>query len=409
MAFKGSKLYTFVNRIVKILDPKDYSDEIIKYDIDNKFPQNLILQTSESGTATSCIEALNQYAYADGLVDETQGKMMVNKTQTLNDLIEDIIQQAVLFQGVALHIMRDGSGKIIETKTVDFENCRKTKDYIVYNPTLSGTFDKSKDVKHPFFKGAKIDTDQLAEIVSFKNKDDKTVGEILYYYKRKPGQPIYPIPTFFSAISDINADAENSKFELESVNNSFITSGVLTLIGDIDDETEDEHGNTEWDNYNENLNNFTGNQKDGQGETGRQKLLVLHAKTKEEVPDYKAVSNEGQFNAIDKSTPRVAEKVARAFGVPPFLIGLGGNVGFATNIIADNITLFNNRITKIQKLALNPIKMCYPELQKLELTQLNPIKNIPSEVLAKLTDDELRALAGYKPKTITDVVQSVNN
>ena len=88
--------------------------------------------------------------------------------------------------------------------------------------------------------------------------------------------------------------------------------------------------------------------------------------------------------------------MARAFGVPTFIIGLGGNVGFATNIVADNITLFNNRINKIQINTVSPLKMCFPD-KDFTMTQLTPIKNIDPNLLEVLTPNEKRELLGYKP------------
>jgi len=404
-----SKLYTFVNRVVTIKSDINYG-EIIKYDTDNKFPQNLVNQIRESGTATSCVEALNQYTFAEGLVDKELGNTLVNDTQTFNDLIEDIIQQLVVFEGDTLHISRDSSGNPISIKVIPFENTRKLEgECLVYNHTLSSRYDSSKDCKYPPFKGAKINQNDLSEILQFKNKEGEPVGEILYFFKRKPLQYIYPIPSYYSSISDIDTDAENSKYELESVTNSFLPSGIFTIVGEVDDESKDEHGKTEWDDYNDTLEAFTGNKKDIKGETGRQKLAVFHAKTKEEIPTYQQINNEGILTAIDLSTIRVANKVTRAFGVPPFIIGLGGNVGFATNIISDNITLFNNRITKIQKLVSTQLNMIFPD-KDFTMTQLTPIKYLDPSILAVLTPDEKRELAGYKPLNInTNVLPTVNN
>lgn len=404
-----SKLYTFVNRIVTIKSDINYG-EIIKYDSDNKFPQNLVNQLRESGTATSCIEALNQYTFAEGLVDKDLGKTLINETQTFNELIEDIIQQLTIFEGSSLHVSRDSAGNIIALKVIPFENVRKLEgECLVYNHTFSTRYDFSKECKYPPFKGAKITSQDLSEISTFKNEEGEPVGEILYYFKRKPLQYIYPIPSYYSAISDIDTDAENSKYELESVTNSFLPSGIFTIVGEIDDETKNENGTTEWDDINETLEAFTGNKKDAKGESGRQKLAVFHAKTKEEIPTYQQINNEGILTAIDLSTIRVAGKVTRAFGVPPFIIGLGGNVGFATNIISDNITLFNNRITKIQKLVTTQLNMIFPD-KDFSITQLTPIKYLDPTILAVLTTDEKRELAGYKPLTLNqNVIPSVNN
>lgn len=392
---KFNKLYGFLNRIVTIKEVK-YDNEIIKYDSDNKFPQNLIRIVGESGTATSCINALVHYGYADGLVDEALGKTMANETQTFNEVVEDLFWQQFYFGGEALHVKRDTDGNIVSVKAIPFENIRKTKTHLIYNPTFSSSYDSNQDCKYPFFVGVKATPEQLAEIAQYTNKDGETVGEILYYFKKKPGQYIYPIPNYHSAISDIETDGEHSKYELESVNNSFLPSGILTLVGEIDNETKDERGNTEQDNISELLEGFTGNVKDSKGESGRNKLLVLNAKTKDEIASYQAISNEGILTAVDTATTRISNKVARAFGVPPFIIGLGGNVGFATNIVADNITLFNNRINKIQINTVSPLKMCFPD-KDFTMTQLTPIKNIDPNLLVVLTPNEKRELLGYKP------------
>jgi hypothetical protein len=120
------------------------------------------------------------------------------------------------------------------------------------------------------------------------------------------------------------------------------------------------------------------------------------------------LSNEGILNAIENSTKRVAEKVARAFGVPPFLVGLGGNVGFSTNIIADNIELFNNRVRVLQELITDAFEQCFPQFD-FELTQLKPIKYIDSEILKDLTIDERRQIAGYEPLNQNNGIQTTNN
>lgn len=393
---KKSKIFHFFNRIVTFVDDK--SKGIIKYDTDNLFPQKLIRQIGESGTATSCVEVISQYIYADGLVDEVLGKEIANEKQTYNQLISELSNSVSILPVVCLHIQRDGQGKIISKKAIPFDKIRVAEDgNYIYNPTysLDDKFDASKDVKYCKFQGEKVDSKQLKEIISFKNKNGKSVGEILYHFKKKPGQTTYPIPSCWSGISDIDADGENSKFELEAVNNSFLPSGFLTFVGSFDDKTEDEHGKTEWDYIDDTCSNFTGNSKDNKGETKRNSLAVFTAPTKEELPVYQPASTDGVFDAIELSSKRVAEKIARLFGVPPFLIGLGGSVGFSTNIISDNITLFNNRIKQPQNLITEALTMC-DSTRDFTLTQLNPVKYIAPEIYAKLTDAELRDLAGYK-------------
>jgi hypothetical protein len=383
---------TYKNRIVKIY--KDNNTDLIKYGANNDFPQKLIQQLDESGTATACIDVLSQYIYADGLINEQLGDFKINEKQTFNELIAEITSYVAPFQAVSLYVMRGLDGKVKELKIVPFEQIRKTDrgTFIVNNTFGTDKYKKEKNKEFPAFYGSVISTQQLREHVL---EWGENTGEILYYFRKKPMKNYYPIPTFYSAIEDINTDTENSKYELESVTNSFLPSGILNIVGNYDNTQEDENGMTQQDYLDSTLEQFTGNVKDETGASGRQKLLILQAKTKEELAVYQPLSNEGILNAIENSTRRVAEKVARAFGVPPFLIGLGGNVGFSTNIIADNIELFNNRIKLLQEIITDALEQCYPELD-FEMTQLNPIKYIAPEVYAKLTDSEIREIGGYQ-------------
>jgi len=402
--FKPRSL-TYKNRVVKIV--KDNNSDLIKYGMDNAFPQKLVQQLDESGTATACIDILTQYIYAEGLVNEQLGEVKINEKQSFNELISEVSGYVSIFQAVSLYVMRGLDGKVKELKLIPFEQIRRTdRGTFIVNPTFgTNKYKKEKDKEFPAFYGAIITPIELKEHIMEWGEDK---GEILYYFRKKPMKNYYPIPTFYSAIEDINTDSENSKYELESVTNSFLPSGILNIVGNYDDTQRDESGMTQQDYLDATLEQFTGNVKDETGASGRQKLLILQAKTKEELAVYQPLSNEGILNAIENSTKRVAEKVARAFGVPPFLVGLGGNVGFSTNIIADNIELFNNRVKVLQELITDAFEQCFPQLE-FELTQLKPIKFIDSEILKDLTIDERRQIAGYEPLNQNNGIQTTNN
>ncbi len=389
-----AKVFSFFNRVVKVVDDK--SKNIIKYDIDNKFPQNLINQIMESGTSTSCVERLDQFIYADGFIDTELGNTKINKDQTYNELASEQSYYSAVAQATVWYVIRDVSGNVASTKAVPWENVRKTLDgnYVVNETYSAAKFEPIKDIIYPAYRGTKITPQEVKQHVIEWGSDK---GEIYYYFKKKPMRRDYPIPSHWSGISDIDTDAENSKFELESVNNSFLTSGVYTTVGEIDDNNKDERGKTDMDYHIEALEQFTGNVKDQKGETGRLKMLFLHAATKDQIGTYQPISNEGVFNAIEKSTYRVASKVARLFNVPPFLIGLEMSTGLSTNFISDSMVLFNSCISKNKDLITEPLKNMFPG-KDFTLTTHNPIKAILPEVLATLTEDELRALEGYAPK-----------
>ncbi len=392
---KIKKVFSFLNRLVNIKESK--STHLYNYDLDNKFPQTLIKILDESPTGTSCIERRAEYIYANGFIDEQSGNLKVNPFQTANDLLNEIKYQASTFECIAVHVSRRADGTVGMIKSVPFEMLRKNSNGdIIYNPTFGESkYNKELDVRYSKFLGYKITTDTLNFLMN-----EYPDGEIIYHFRRKPAKHIYPIPTFYSAVESIMADAEFGKYKLESVNNSFLPSGILTLVGDVDDSNKDDSGYTEWDYIESQLEAFTGNAKDQSGNTGRQKLMVLHAKTKEELPEYTTLNNSDILNSANESRKDTASTICSAMGVPPFLIGLDGTVGFASNIIADNIDLFNNAINDLKNLCEDIFKMCYPQYDW-NISTLAPIKYIPDAILNDLTADERRALIGYPVKELS--------
>ena len=391
---KVKKVLSFLNRLVNIKESK--STHIYNYDLDNKFPQTLIKILDESPTGTACVERKAEYIYAKGFIDDTAGSLKVNPFQTANDLLNEIKYQASTFECIAVHVSRKADGSVGMIKQVPFELLRKNSNGdIIFNPTFGESkYNAELDVRYSKFLGTKITTDTLNFLM-----EEYPNGEIIYHFRKKPAKHIYPIPAYYSSVESIMADAEFGKYKLESVNNSFLPSGILTLVGDVDDNNKDDSGMTEWDYIESQLEAFTGNVKDPSGNTGRQKLMVLHAKSKEELPTYTTLNNADILNSANESRKDTASTICSAMGVPPFLIGLDGTIGFASNIIADNIELFNNSINDLKNLCEDIFKVCFPQYDW-SISSLSPIKYIPDSILNDLTADERRALVGYPAKEL---------
>jgi len=141
--FSKAKSLTYKNRVVKIVE--DNSSDVIKYGSDNAFPQKLIKQLDESGTATSCIDILTQYIYAEGLVNRALGDTMINETQTFNELISEASTYVAPFQAICLYVMRGIDGKVKNLKVVPFEQVRRSKEgTFLVNPTFGDKYIKEK-------------------------------------------------------------------------------------------------------------------------------------------------------------------------------------------------------------------------------------------------------------------------
>lgn len=399
-----SKLYEFVNLFVpERIELK--SKERYSYGIDDCLPQDIIKIIYESGTATSCVNKLSQFIEADGFVDETAANFKVNKEQTADELLSMIAGQMPFFNGFSLYIKRSADGNVAEVEIVEFDKLRKKiNGDLVYNKNMgSKDFKESENIIYPSFKGTQITTQQLAEQIAIYGN----VGEVLYVYKKKVNQFIYPVPAWYSGVEDVKTDAELSKFDYETTVNGFLPSAILTIVGEVDDKTKDDKGKTDQDYLDETLTSFTGGKKDKYGLSGRAKLAVLSAKTKEEVPVLQTFDIKSIMDAASGSTDRIARKVSRLFEMPPFLIGLESATGFNTKILVDQIDLLNKSVNNYQRMISDTMKKLFPTMEW-DISTFNPLSFIPDKVWDKLTDDEIRNIAGFAPKEIKEDVNTEN-
>lgn len=398
-----SAVYNFVNLFVpQTIENK--SKDTLLYGTNNHFPNDLIRTLSESGTATSCVNKVDQFIQADGFMDEASAELKVNENETADQLLSLISSCVANFQAFSLYIRRTADGKIASVEYTDFEKLRKRiSGGFIFNKNFgSSIYKESEDKKYPEFKKAVLTKEELAEQIALYGP----VGEVMYVYRKKVGQYNYPIPSYYSGIEDVKTDAELSKFEYEVCVNSFLPSSILTIIGEVDNQVKDDRGKTDQDHLDETLKAFTGDVKGKDGRSGRAKLAVLSAATKEEVPVLQSFDIKAIMNATNLATERIARKVSRLFDVPPFLVGIESATGFNTKILVDQIDLFNKTVNSWQRMIASAFDVLFPG-RDWTITTFNPISYIPPEVFSKLTDDEIRAIAGYQPLPV-DTTESAS-
>ena len=388
---------------------EDTSQGIYLYGKDNKLPQRLIAMIGENGVAKRSVKKLSKYIAGDGFADEVSAKKIVNqKGSTADKLLSAVSSHCAFFEGAAMLVRRNTQGVVADVTPIQFENVRvKLNDTeVIYNKNM-GTKDyqRSDDVVYPLFRKANLNQAELA----FLHNNYKSRGEVIYVFNEDVMNVRYPMPDYYAAEWDIKASTEFALFDYENVLNGFWPSAILTLIGVIDDETEDDKGKTQAKYLKEKLTEFTGKEKDKKtGLSGRASLLVLNAATKDEIPtlqqlDMKAVL-EGSVNKRDQ----IDRIVSRSFGIHPVLNGFSdaqvlGNVQAISNAISE----LNNHVNGFQRMLTETFEKIYPdEKYDWTISQFNPIQYIPSEVWETLTEDEKRGIAGFQPKPETEPEQT---
>lgn len=399
----ASKTYfrSFQNLFVPEL--KNQSENIYKYGNNNLLPNKLIEYINNSGVAKRCVNKVASYIQADGWEDSLK-VFKVNSFQNADELLSQISYEPAYFKGFVLNIGRDSNGKAISAKHIPLQWVRKTLrgDFLV-NPTL-GTKDYKRDENkyYPAYKGVKIHQSELAaQIADYKkvNKTDGLQGEIFYCYIPSPDNPQYPVPDYYASIEDVLTSAEIQRYDLEAVMNGFVPSAILTLVGKTDDTTQDSHGYTQRDYINMTLEEFTGHSKNADGLSGRNKLAVFEAATKDEVPVLQAFDAKAILDSSNTKRDVVERSVCRSFGVHPVLVGYSdaailGN----TQSIANASLELSNNVNAIQRLIERSFKSVFPEFDW-KLTTFKPVNYIPEFAYQYLTPTEIRALYGYAPLT----------
>jgi hypothetical protein len=377
----------FVNMWVPEI--KNESKGIYLFGKDNLLPNKLLKWVLDSGTAKRAAAKRAAYIAADGFLDETAANLQVNPFQTADKILTEIALYCAYFKGFTLHVKRKEK---IEIYVKPIQCIRKKLDgNFVYNPSLSTLkVDQKQEIVIKNFLGIRpITQDELNSI--------QANGELIYAYHRSADNPQYPIPDYYAGIEDIRTGAELQRFDLESVTNAFLPSAILTIIGGIDDETEDEEGLTEKDRLDDCLDEFTGNVKDSEGRSRRMSLAVLTARTKDEVPVLQTFDAKAIIEASNTKRDLIDRAQSRLFGVHPMLLGFADPAGLGNQqAMANASNELNNDVLSDQQLITEIFAMVYPNINW-DISTFRPIQFIPDRILDDLTSDERRALVGFAP------------
>lgn len=382
-------------------EQKNETKGIYMFGKDNLLPNKLMKWVLDSGTAKRAVSKRAAYIAADGFIDETAANYQVNPKQTADKLVTEIAGYQSYFKGFALHVKRTPNTEglpDVQVTVLPFQDIRKRLDgRYDYNPTFSAAKFNANDNKiiEPYKKDRKIDDSEAGKLELAKIKDN---GELIYAYHKNADNPNYPIPDYYAGIEDIRTSSELQKFDFESVTNAFLPSAILTIIGEVDNQNQDEAGRTEQDYLDESLEQFTGNVKDAEGKAGRMRLMVMNARSKDEVPVLQTFDAKAIIDASNSKREVIDRAVCRLFGVPPVICGFADAAVLGNQQAMANASQeLNNDVISDQQLITETMAALYPEIQNWDLSTFRPIQFIPDAVIQKLSDDEVRAIGGYAP------------
>ncbi len=393
------------------------------YGEDNLVPVLALAAAQQSGTAFRCLERRAEFLEGTGFAvperDPATGELK-NPAQagtlgdtpwpghpgkTANDLWAVLCSYGAYNNGAAGTVLYNNGSTIGEVHVVPFASVRKTVNgtYLLNHKFGRKGFRAAATTEHlPFDSGKKT---VLAVLRRAKELDPKTKkrygqpGQMFYLYTSKAGQEDYPLPPQWAGLEAVLADASYSRYELDEVNRGFAVKGMLAFIGQDNDTVRDEDGLTARDRTDEMLRRYT---QQGAREQGveRESIMVFDAATKDLVPVWIPMATTVDLKWLSEKKEAIGQEVCRHIGIPPILAGFAkaGQLGAAQEIL-NAVQLTQDSLEGTRRMLLRGFWRLMPSMLGQVPGQRKPLSFVDPAVLATLTTDEKRALAGYSAAT----------
>jgi len=341
---------------------EDKSIKILKYDTDNRYPQNLSLITGGSGTASSCIDIFTKFIVGKGF--KQNGDKIVNDTWinpfTLNKILRLVASDYAKFNGFALHVNYNANYKISSISHVPFEYCRfGIPDDYHYISTIAvyDNWDRSKstrlmrddiyylDIYNPNPDVIKAQVERDGNFRNYK-------GQILYY--SGDGDYTYPKAKYDSVLEDIETDGNITTFKYKSIRNGFSAGHIFVYKGSFESDSERQK-------FAQNLNNFQGPENTGT-------MMLVEVDIDEQKPEIQKVEVMNIDKVFEYTEKSIQDNIRKINHIPPVLLGdlVVGRLGTAEEILdatilynaftEDDRTIMEQTFTELMKMYKSPIK-----------------------------------------------------
>lgn len=386
----------FVNRYVPRLINKQ--EGTYTYGANNRLPQDIIAMVANNAAILKALRLRSKYIYANGFLDEKAGNFIVDENgKTANQLFQEICFTKALFGSIDLHVSKKINGEVVKAEPTSHELIRRRLDGdFEINPYWGmKDFKKSDTVKYKAFKQGKPDK-------IYRDKDGNMLGEILYHWNKDAISFFYPIPDWFAGEMDVRTSSELSAMDLEMAVNSFMTSAILTLVGENLDIPVKEGEKSYVEQVISLLAQFTGGMKGADGTSDRMRMLLLTAPDKDAVPVLQQFAVDKLISGSIEKREAVDRLISMNAGVNPVLLGYDAATTLGnTNALANAKNMLSDNVITDQEDVKKVFTMLWPNMDW-TVSRLKAVGQIDPKVMEVLTVNEKRALEGYKPNVSTE-------
>jgi hypothetical protein len=383
----------------------------------NQLPQELLRVAYDSGTAEACLRILAQFIGGEGFADPATAEAMANPEQTFNELLAEAKHYAALGVGVAFALRFDYNGANPDIYVVEAECLRRERDgsggFVLNDGLAVGQFKPGRNQQYLAFHKRAAPADLAAEVLAAAESESGYWGHLWWSFEKRVGRTRYPVPHWYAGKEDVESDAALPRYDRKQLKNGFMPDAIITLTGakynDIPDERW-EPGEGEDESYRPFVKSPARIQAEAairalKGEASESSVMLNTIEANGEEPQIDWVDKGPNSKGLTDMRQRIEGAVYRRFGVPPVLDGVAqaGMLGNNQQIV-NSIQLFGLVVKPARATITEPLAWLRPDLD-FTVKPLNPVQYLDPTIAAKLTDDEIRAVGGYKANEITPTPQ----
>jgi hypothetical protein len=196
------------------------SDKIVFYGTNNLYPNFLLSLFENSPMHQGIISDKLYYILGDGIVEKASGNKfnpMVNAVDNLEELVNKIVIDYIIFGYFSIEVMYNALGEPIEFVHVPASEVRSNRSAEMFQ-VCDDWFANSRNV---------LSYDRWKK---GKNEDGKST--LFFYKKYNPSiQKVYPKPEYHSSIKSLETDLAIRDFHLNNIKNGFSVSSLITFYG----------------------------------------------------------------------------------------------------------------------------------------------------------------------------------
>ena len=193
----------------------------------NDYPDYIESLYKNVSTLRSIVDGTAEYICGDGVMSNVVNfKERANsKGETLEDILEYISRDLVIYNGFALNIIKNKLGTIAEIYYLDFKKVRSNKEgtKLYYANDWGKSYGRVKYVEYDAF-----------------DAEDKNKVSTIFYWKNDVNQ-VYPSPMWGSATIAAEIEKKMNEYHLNNISNSFASNYIINFNnGRPSDEIQEE-------------------------------------------------------------------------------------------------------------------------------------------------------------------------